>query len=57
MKAPNGRLSAGGSAQARRHGGGHSGADIPKSFLCLPKFAVLKKICFTHMIKIKIFAP
>jgi len=34
---------------------GHSEAVIPKSFLCLPNFVVLRKICFKHMIKIKIF--
>ena len=48
MKAPNGRLSDNGSAQARRHGG-RSGAVTPKSFcaatdlFCGHRFVVLKK--------------
>jgi len=36
---------------------GHSEAVIPKSFLCPPNVVVLRKICFKHMIKIKIFPP
>jgi len=36
---------------------GHSGAVIPKYFLSPPNFAVLRKICFKLMIKIKIFPP
>ena len=51
---PNGRLSGDGSARARRHGG-HSGAVTPISCCALPNFVVLRKICFKHMIKTKIF--
>jgi len=54
MKAPNGRLSGDGSAQARRHGG-YSGAVALQSFLCPPNFVVLRKICFKHMITINVF--
>ena len=45
MKAPNGRLSGDGSAQARRQGA-HSGAVTPKYFLCLPKFCCAQKNLF-----------
>jgi len=54
MKDPNGRLSGGGSAQARRHGG-HSKEVTTKSFLFPPNFVVLRKIYFEHMIKQKYF--
>ena len=54
MNGPNGRLSGDGSAQARRHGR-HSRTVAPKSFLFPPNFFVFRKICFKHMIKIKIF--
>jgi len=56
MKVPNGRLSGDGSAQTRRHGG-NSGAVIPKSVVWPQNFVVLRKICFKHMIKSKIFSP
>ena len=36
---------------------GHSGAVTQKSFLCTPNFVVLRKICFKHMINIRIFPP
>jgi len=36
---------------------GNLGAITPKFFLCLPNFAVLRKICFKHMTKIKIIPP
>jgi len=36
---------------------GHLGAITPKYFLCPPIFVVVRKICFKHMIKIKIFPP
>jgi len=36
---------------------GHSGAVTPKSFLFPPNFVVLRKICFKHMIKMKVFPP
>jgi len=49
---PQWKTSGDGSAQARRHGGSY-----PKSFMCPPNFVVLRKICFKHMIKIKIFLP
>ena len=35
----------------------NSGAVTPKSFLCPPNFVVFRKMCFKHMIKIKIFPP
>ena len=54
MKAPNGRLSVDGSAQDRRHRG-HSG-QLPQNLFCAsPNYVVLRKICFKHTIKIKIF--
>ena len=56
MKAPNGRLSADGSAQARRHGG-HSGEATPKSILFPANFVVLRKICFKDMMKTNISPP
>jgi len=43
-----------GSAQACRHGGAF-GAVTSKSLLCPPNIIVLRKICFKHMIKVKIF--
>jgi len=36
---------------------GHSGTVTPNLFSVPPNFVVLRKICFKHMIKIKIFAP
>jgi len=36
---------------------GYSGAVTPKYFLCPPHFVVLRKICFKHVVKIKIFLP
>jgi len=56
MKVTSGRLSGDGSVQVRRHGG-HSETITPKYFLCPPNFVVLRKVCFKHMIKIKIFSP
>ena len=53
---PNGRISGDGSSQARRHEG-HSGR-LPPNLLCvLPNFVMLRKICFKHKIKTKIFTP
>jgi len=34
---------------------GHSGSVTPNLFFALPNFVVLRKICFKHMIKSKIF--
>jgi len=49
---PDGRLSGDSSAQARRHGG-----HLPPNLFCDPaNFVVLRKICFKHMIKTKIFS-
>jgi len=54
MKDPNGRLSGDGSAQARSHGGIRG--ELPPNLFCVaPNFVVLRKICFKHMIKTKIF--
>ena len=36
---------------------GHSGAVTSKSFCAYQNIVVLRKICFKHMIKIKIFPP
>jgi len=36
---------------------GHSWSVTPRSFLCPPNFVVLRKICFKHVINIKIFPP
>jgi len=51
MELCNGRLSGDGSVLARRHRG-HSGT---KTFCASPNFVVLRKICFKHMIKTKIY--
>jgi len=45
MKAPNGRLSGDGSAQARRHGGAFGGS-YPKSFFVPLKFCCAQKNLF-----------
>jgi len=55
-EAPNGRLSGDGSAQDCRHGE-HSGTAASNLSCSSPNFVVLRKICFKHMIKIKIFLP
>jgi len=34
---------------------GHSVAVTPKYFLCSPNFVVLRKTCFKHMMKTKVF--
>ena len=54
MKAPIGRLSSDGLPMPA-DAVGHAGAVAPKSFLWPPNFVVLSKICFKHLIKIKIF--
>jgi len=56
MKATNGRFSGDGSVQARRHGG-IRGQLPPNLFYAPLNFVVLRKICFKHIIKTKIFPP
>ena len=56
MKVPNGRLSGDGSTQARRHSAAF-GVSYPKSVFVPQNFVVLRKNCFKHMIKIKMFLP
>jgi len=44
MKAPNGKLSGGGSAQARRHGGIRE--QLLPNIFCAPKFCYVQKNLF-----------
>jgi len=51
-EAPSGRLS--GNVLLRP---ADTGGQCPQIFCALPNFVVLRKICFKHMIKTKLFPP